>query len=616
MNIRAGLLGGLLLASAPLMAQNLNKELPKNTPLVISANGKELSENIGLDKLTKLEMFKDADSTLQILFNSEESGIDLKANSHLFVEVVDSALTMGLVVPVTDAKTLEDALEGVFEVSDKVKGKKVFYDKEDEMFLILSKKSLRLVGFMPEKDSYYTARRENKELTYEQWEEQKADRLKVQRDKYIAYSLNKKNLGLKDETFDEVVKEDADLSLWVNVEKGYPQIQAFQANIIQDGYVSRSDRQYLEITTAIQERLLTYYKGSYNATWINFEEDEITLRSKQVSSEKLADLTEGVHTSVDPKLFNYIKGDDLLGVVALALDNKVLFKSTASLYRDLMSAVPEYGEKAVSVFDLLDIVVDEDAIGSLLKGDAILAVNDLREFEMTYTDFEMDENYNFTEVEKTKTEKLPVFTLAVNTSKDIQLVLNALKAFELIKEDKGYYRVENKEVGKLPLYLAFTKDMTLLFTNDEELVKNRLETGYQDLAVSKEQQQAILDNSIYMNFDANAIEETVKENFPLSNKDKEELEQMAVIEHVTLKGKMVSKTVFEYQGNIKLEEQNQSSLLTILEITDKLYRMSNPVMAAEAEDTEQIYIEEESTEEYEMEEAPAVEEEAEPAYED
>src|SRR5690606_11903726 len=59
--------------------------------------------------------------------------------------------------------------------------------------------------------------------------------------------------------------------------------------------------------------------------------------------------------------------------------------------------------------EILSLLLDEEAIATVAKGDGLFVLNGIAEQEVTYTDYEYDEDYNYKEVEKTKMETIPDF---------------------------------------------------------------------------------------------------------------------------------------------------------------------------------------------------------------
>src|SRR5690606_39440155 len=95
------------------------------------------------------------------------------------------------------------------------------------------------------------------------------------------------------------------------------------------------------------------------------------------------------------------------------------------------------------------ILLDEKAIAKVFKGDNLIVLNGVTNKEITYTDYEYDEDYNYTEVERTKTEAVPDF-LWMFSSDDVsifeKIVKIGLREEGLIDHDGIYeFKVSSRE---------------------------------------------------------------------------------------------------------------------------------------------------------------------------
>ncbi|GAA0893216.1 hypothetical protein GCM10009122_28950 [Fulvivirga kasyanovii] len=177
---------------------------------------------------------------------------------------------------------------------------------------------------------------------------------------------------------------------------------------------------------------------------------------------------------INSKFFKYLNEDKFLGYISY----NVNIKNTLEEYPKLMTST--YGpllegkmqdEIAIGV-DLFSLLLDEEAVAELIKGDAILAFTGINEKEITYTDYEYDEDYNYTAVEKTKKEKLPDFVFMAST-KEIDLtnkLINYLVKKEMAVAENGYYKILHKERDlPLDLYFAIKNDIFFLSTSAQDM---------------------------------------------------------------------------------------------------------------------------------------------------
>ncbi len=106
----------------------------------------------------------------------------------------------------------------------------------------------------------------------------------------------------------------------------------------------------------------------------------------------------------------------------------------------MMSEIPQYGAMSGSVLDLLGIALDEEALAGIFKGDVLIALTDVMEKEVKYIDYEYDEDYNMTKVEKTRMQTVPMYVaeMTIGNKENFNKILSALKGFKVISEDRQY----------------------------------------------------------------------------------------------------------------------------------------------------------------------------------
>ena len=115
----------------------------------------------------------------------------------------------------------------------------------------------------------------------------------------------------------------------------------------------------------------------------------------------------------------------------------------------------------------LEVALDEKAIAQVMPGDHLFVVNGLRKFRKEYIDYTYDDDYNATEVKKTKDETLPVF-IWMFTSKDQRLIKKGLDlaiAKTLGKTQDGIYAFSSKKAMDFPMYVLLKDDLVMV-SND------------------------------------------------------------------------------------------------------------------------------------------------------
>ncbi len=157
-----------------------------------------------------------------------------------------------------------------------------------------------------------------------------------------------------------------------------------------------------------------------------------------------------------------------LGYLSLNVNTEAYLNSIPTLFERW------YGPMVSSYSDLvsiggtaLQIALDEKAIARVMKGDHVVFINDLKKVTTEYVDYEYDDDYNYTQVTKSKEEEIPNF-LWMFTSEDQRLFTRLLAFAE--KEQKasqtdGIFKISENEKS-MPVYIFF-KDNIVFVGNDE-----------------------------------------------------------------------------------------------------------------------------------------------------
>ena len=67
-----------------------------------------------------------------------------------------------------------------------------------------------------------------------------------------------------------------------------------------------------------------------------------------------------------------------MGYYAMGIDIKGVSKGIGNVLKTTLPLIPEYGNMAVSAMDVLDIIIDEQALYNILTGDLVLAFNGIK----------------------------------------------------------------------------------------------------------------------------------------------------------------------------------------------------------------------------------------------
>ena len=144
------------------------------------------------------------------------------------------------------------------------------------------------------------------------------------------------------------------------------------------------------------------YKGMTVTARLNFEQDEAVMGIDYTMSDKLAKAYKPMYEGKFNKNFiNYINEDKLLGYMSVNLSTAGILEAYPALVETMFDATKQKSENkkaatiaaaSSSVTRLFSLLIDEEGAAKILRGDMLLLLTDLREKEVTYADYEYDEN--------------------------------------------------------------------------------------------------------------------------------------------------------------------------------------------------------------------------------
>jgi hypothetical protein len=105
----------------------------------------------------------------------------------------------------------------------------------------------------------------------------------------------------------------------------------------------------------------------------------------------------------------------------------------------------------------------------------------LKPFKTTFIQYNYDDNFNRTETRQEKTDILPEFVALADVGKEeeMQKILKAIEKMGGLKAEgqKDVYLIQIPGKFSFTVYLALSNHM-LICTNNEDLVHNKLKSGY------------------------------------------------------------------------------------------------------------------------------------------
>jgi len=240
--------------------------------------------------------------------------------------------------------------------------------------------------------------------------------------------------------------------------------------------------------------------GSGNAK-LYLEDKAIRVNTSMTFSNDIAAVFKKVHKrKLNKRFLKYVNEDRMIGYLGYALDTKSYLEEYPKLMSKIYGSI--YADEIGMAADLFSLLLDEEAIGKVIKGDALFIFNGLSQNEVSYKSYEYnEENFESKEVMKTKKETLPDFLMMVS-SEDTRLI-DKLIAYglkkELVKKGAGYYEIS---IPKSPLALFFTIKDNIIFFGTSKMEMDNIAAGRYVANVSAKHKKMLLNSNYSAYFSA------------------------------------------------------------------------------------------------------------------
>ncbi|MGN7987015.1 hypothetical protein ACTJKC_06735 [Pedobacter sp. 22226] len=231
---------------------------------------------------------------------------------------------------------------------------------------------------------------------------------------------------------------------------------------LQDVYNSISP----EFGTYGKAGLMTGY-GSLNAKLFMDNKSFRISTGLELAQEQADAYKKIMNRKLNKKFLNYVNSEKALGFMSYSIDTKAYLEEFPKLLKQTYGSFlgGKMDEEIDLGTDLFSLLLDEEAVSKVIKGDALFVINGLKSKEVTYTTYEYDDDYKQKEVTKTKNETLPDF-LFMFSSEDHRLIDKLIKYGihkNMVTVENNIYKIQEK---KSPVDIYFMiKDGIVFFGN-------------------------------------------------------------------------------------------------------------------------------------------------------
>lgn len=201
------------------------------------------------------------------------------------------------------------------------------------------------------------------------------------------------------------------------------------------------------------------------------------------------------------KFYKYVDSENLIGFGSYAINTQAYLEEFPRLFSQTYGTVlgTEYQEIVEFGSELFSLLLDEKAIGKVIKGDALWLLNGVSPKEVSYISYDYDDEYEVTQVEKTKVEMQPDF-LMMFSSDDTRIFEKLLKLGikeEIVSLNNHIYHIHS---GKSPfdIFVTMTDGIVFIGTSSTDLIK--IHNHQFNKSISRTDKKLLKGNNITMLF--------------------------------------------------------------------------------------------------------------------
>ncbi len=503
------------------IAQSPIDYVPADATFIMRMNPNNLNKKVALDDIRKMDFFQEMLGTMAgginpmkmeemmtFLQSPNSEGVDLMADSYAVFDINDERSLFKYIFKISDTEKataffkeqqvnpMEDMMgqgvvlkkKGAFDYLDMGTSGRLLWNDQVGIYVSgeveVEEEEFNFDDFdfeEYEEDEDYDYDEENeeevedKESDFEVFEESFADKM--------AYTDSLNNVML-DNALSELIgsninsiKQDArfvndsqksDFHMWMD----YQYIQQMNMDNLPDEAADMGLGIFLD-------QMMGLYKDTRLSMDLNFVDGAMVSKIKTYMNPQMANLwSSTMDNKMNRRMHKYLKGDDLLGYFSANYSVEKSVEATKTMVYDMMDDIPFVGGMANSAMDIVGIMIDEEALYDLLKGDLVFNMTGLKDVEMEVVDYEYDEDFNRIEKKRMTTQKLPEFTMMMSygNKDDMMKFVRLGEQFGTLQSNGDYYKIVSEELP-MDVFMAMHKGIIFL-TNDTDLIQNRLKKGF------------------------------------------------------------------------------------------------------------------------------------------
>lgn len=333
--------------------------------------------------------------------------------------------------------------------------------------------------------------------------------------------------GNPDDRYDEYQKERAEQDakkkqlafIWMNIQADKIFSTNYESIETNKSYTSSLDQKAIaeiwvsslqDAYNSIAPEFGTYGKagimkgyGSLNAKLFMDKTSFRISTGLELAKEQADSYKKIMDRKLNKKFLKYVDSEKAIAFMGYSIDTKAYLEEFPKLLKQTYGSFlgGKMDEEIELGSDLFSLLLDEEAVSNVVKGDALFVINGLNSKEVTYTTYEYDDDYNRKEVTKTKKETLPDF-LFMFSSEDTRLMNKLIKYGinkNYVSTNNGIYKIEEK---KSPIDIYFMiKDGIVFFGNSLTEMQSISNNSFNS-AISKTHKNLLAKNNFSFLFNA------------------------------------------------------------------------------------------------------------------
>lgn len=462
MKKKNSLLITFLLATTLVFAQfkSLELKIPSNAQVVISIDGNHITDLLSIANFDTSEIGQLLQKELSknnADFNSiSDLGFNLDAKAYYFQEVKDSVSYYNFMLKFNSREDFEKVLSQKNRDKIEIQNNTRFLDLRGD--ITVWNDDILIVSFSKSSTKHDTENTLTSSKNY-------------------ALNLLKAsplNSIVRNTSYSQAKNKKATASVWI---KNYSD---FMNMILADALSSLR-------TLGIPQNIDIYGINAMHAN-LFFNNDNIELKTTMHINKEWHSVFNKIYNKrFNKKFYKYFNQDNALAYFNLTMSTQGLLESypdiMANTYGNIFSSYKEETEIAAN---LLNILLDEEAIEELVGGDFLFVLNDLKQQEISYTSYDYDADYNKKEVTKTKQELLPDFTLMMSSKNEKFLgkIMRLGIKHEILGDKGSYCAITQKELP-IDLFVGIKNDIVFLTSSEKRLQQIMLGTFKSSLGKHK-----------------------------------------------------------------------------------------------------------------------------------